>query len=191
MIRRPPRSTLSSSSAASDVYKRQVQFTRERSRPRAGYVEQAGRLRRSQRNPRRDRSVTPRDKLTSYPHDGVFGPPAPTTLRNQLATSGVLEPKQTVLGLNQASAGREHHFDLEGIAQQHRVGGVADGESAEVVAAPDRAGGGLGQRGDGFFDRHANLRYGAAKRDIEGQRRAGECPAVGKARDAIGDGHRE
>src|SRR5665648_446234 len=66
MIRRPPRSTLSSSSAASDVYKRQVQFTRERSRPRAGYVEQAGRLRRSQRNPRRDRSVTPRDKLTSY-----------------------------------------------------------------------------------------------------------------------------
>src|SRR5665648_750780 len=67
MIRRPPRSTLSSSSAASDVYKRQVQFTRERSRPRAGYVEQAGRLRRSQRNPRRDRSVTPRDKLTSYP----------------------------------------------------------------------------------------------------------------------------
>src|SRR5674536_79941 len=59
MIRRPPRSTLSSSSAASDVYKRQVADDpagEERDSDRyEGYVEQTGRLEQLRRRQRRHR----------------------------------------------------------------------------------------------------------------------------------------
>ena len=54
MIRRPPRSTLDRSSAASDVYKRQVLHRRVLCHPKAGRVEDRGAVRGN-----RDRALDP------------------------------------------------------------------------------------------------------------------------------------